>query len=130
MQKLLGHGPAFFEAHRLQSIERLLKDALDHRPFFLHAEATDGRVRHDAGQGQDLSQQRLTAIREAHLFAHAPHLFDVRTERDGVDLKVVGGVFALAAQVNLEGAAAHGLADHLLELGFQEVVRLGGAKPP
>ena len=54
-------------------------------------------------------------------------LADVTAQGGAVDPEVLGRILALAAQVDLHGAAAHRPADDFLELGFQQVVGFGGA---
>ena len=77
---------------------------------------------------QHLAEQRLAVIREAQLLADRSKLFEIATKGGGVDPVVLGQALTIEAQVDLQGAAADGLAQHFLELGFEEVVRLRGAQ--
>src|SRR5262245_15107299 len=53
---------------------------------------------------------------------------DVTAQGGGVDAKVLRREATLAAQVDLDGAAADAAADDLLELRFEQMIRFGSAE--
>src|SRR5262245_48931642 len=128
LEQLLRHGTALVLAHRLQALQRLVKDRLQDRPVFLEVQRGVARLGDHAGQGERLAEQDVGAIAQAQLLGQAAELMDVTAQGGGVDAEVLWREAPLAAQVDLDGAAAHAAAYHLLELRFEKVIRFGGAE--
>ena len=82
-----------------------------------------GRLRHNAGQRQDLPKQR-TQIGDPGLLAPGVNLLQISAKGDGVDAEVLGGRRFVDAKMNLQGAAADDLADDLFKLPLQQVIGL------
>ncbi len=127
-KQLVRHRPAFLAAHALQVVERLLQHLLDDRPIVVQLVGVSPRFGDDAGQRQHLAHECLGTRHQVELGRRTAQLLDVTVEGDGVDAEVGGRALAVAAQVDLQGAALDTLANDLFELSLQQLIGIGGAQ--
>ncbi len=59
--------------------------------------------------------------------AELAHLADIAGQGDGVNVKILRRLLAVATQLQLQGAAFDLAANDFFKLGFKEVIRIGGA---